>query len=80
MTESPKREKAEGLLSRRGEEQECTPDIIKLAVINSSAVFTDEGIVVIDVPIGNKAGREVYPLPGMLPALASAAGQHSGRA
>jgi alkyl sulfatase BDS1-like metallo-beta-lactamase superfamily hydrolase len=58
MTESPKREKAEGLLSRRGEEQECTQDIIKLAVINSSAVFTDEGIVVIDAPIGNKAGRE----------------------
>jgi alkyl sulfatase BDS1-like metallo-beta-lactamase superfamily hydrolase len=58
MSENSKRQNAEGLLSRRGEEQECTPDIVKLAVINSSAVFTDEGIVVIDVPLGNRAGRE----------------------
>jgi alkyl sulfatase BDS1-like metallo-beta-lactamase superfamily hydrolase len=39
------------------EEEECTPGIIRLGISTSSIVITDEGVVVIDTPMGNRAGR-----------------------
>lgn len=47
----------EGSLVGRTAEEECAPGIVRLGISNTSVVFTDEGVVVIDVPMGNRAGR-----------------------
>ena len=40
------------------EEQQATPDIVRLGIGNTSVVYTDDGVVVIDVPMGNRFGRK----------------------
>ena len=44
-------------LGGKAVEEECSAGIIRLGISNTSIVLTDEGVVVIDVPMGNKAGR-----------------------
>ena len=41
-----------------GEEQQATSDIVRLGIGNTSVVYTDDGVVVIDVPMGNRFGRK----------------------
>ncbi len=43
----------------RAREEECTADIVWLGIGTSSVVATPEGLVVVDVPMGNRAGRRV---------------------
>ena len=45
-------------LAGRAEEQQATPDIVRLGISNTSVVYTDEGVVVVDVPMGNRFGRK----------------------
>lgn len=45
-------------LEGTGQEQQATPDIVRLGISNTSVVYTDEGVVVIDVPMGNRFGRK----------------------
>jgi alkyl sulfatase BDS1-like metallo-beta-lactamase superfamily hydrolase len=40
------------------EEQEATSDIVRLGIGNTSVIYTDDGVVVIDVPLGNRFGRK----------------------
>jgi len=40
------------------EEQEATSDIVRLGIGNTSVVYTDDGVVVIDLPLGNRFGRK----------------------
>jgi len=40
------------------EEQQATQDIVRLGIGNTSVVYTDDGVVVIDVPMGNRFGRK----------------------
>jgi alkyl sulfatase BDS1-like metallo-beta-lactamase superfamily hydrolase len=47
----------EGVLGGKTTEEECVQGIIRLGIANTSVVLTDEGVVVIDVPIGNRAGK-----------------------
>ncbi len=44
-------------LQGRGAEEEYAPGIFRLGIGNTSIVLTDEGVVVVDVPMGNRAGR-----------------------
>ena len=44
-------------LEGTAEEQQATPDIVRLGISNTSVVYTDEGVVVVDVPMGNRLGR-----------------------
>lgn len=41
-----------------GEEQQATSDIVRLGIGNTSVVYTDDGVVVIDLPLGNRFGRK----------------------
>ena len=41
-----------------GEEQQATSDIVRLGIGNTSVIYTDDGVVVIDVPLGNRFGRK----------------------
>lgn len=45
-------------LDGTGEQQQATPDIVRLGISTSSVVYTDEGVVVVDVPMGNRFGRK----------------------
>lgn len=47
----------EGSLAGRMLEEEPAPGVIRLGISNTSVVLTDEGVVVIDVPMGNRAGK-----------------------
>ena len=40
------------------EEQKATSDIVRLGIGNTSVVYTDDGVVVIDMPMGNRFGRK----------------------
>lgn len=40
------------------EEQAATSDIVRLGIHNTSVVYTDNGVVVIDLPLGNRFGRK----------------------
>lgn len=40
------------------EEQAATSDIVRLGIGNTSVVYTDDGVVVIDLPLGNRFGRK----------------------
>jgi alkyl sulfatase BDS1-like metallo-beta-lactamase superfamily hydrolase len=40
------------------EEQEATSDIVRFGIGNTSVVYTDDGVVVIDLPLGNRFGRK----------------------
>ncbi len=40
------------------EEQEATSDIVRLGIGNTSVVYTDDGVMVIDLPLGNRFGRK----------------------
>ena len=40
------------------EEQEATSDIVRLGIGNISVVYTGDGVVVIDLPLGNRFGRK----------------------
>ena len=57
MTENSLSREFPESVGERNEEEECTPDIIRLGISTSSIVITDEGVVVIDTPMGNRAGR-----------------------
>jgi len=41
-----------------GEEQQATSDIVRLGIGNTSVVYTEDGVVVIDLPMGNRFGRK----------------------
>jgi len=41
-----------------GEGQQATSDIVRLGIGNTSVVYTDDGVVVIDLPLGNRIGRK----------------------
>jgi alkyl sulfatase BDS1-like metallo-beta-lactamase superfamily hydrolase len=45
-------------LEDTGEEQQATTDIVRLGISTSSVVYTDDGVVVVDVPMGNRFGRK----------------------
>lgn len=45
-------------LEGTGEEQQATPGIVRLGISNTSVIYTEEGVVVIDVPMGNRFGRK----------------------
>jgi alkyl sulfatase BDS1-like metallo-beta-lactamase superfamily hydrolase len=45
-------------LEGTGEQQQATPDIVRLGISTSSVVYTDEGEVVVDVPMGNRFGKQ----------------------
>lgn len=45
-------------LEGTGEEQQATPDIVRLGISTSSVVYTSDGVVVVDVPMGNRFGRK----------------------
>jgi len=47
----------EGSLVGRTAEEECAPGIVRLGISNTSVVYTDEGVIVVDVPMGNRAGK-----------------------
>jgi len=40
------------------EEQAATSDIVRLGIHNTSVVYTDDGVVVIDLPLGNRFGHK----------------------
>jgi len=40
------------------EEQQATSDIVRLGMSNTSVVYTDDGVIVIDVPLGNRFGHK----------------------
>jgi len=40
------------------QEEECTPGIIRLGISNCSVIITGEGVIVVDPPIGNRAGAK----------------------
>lgn len=48
----------QSLWGRMGEEQQVTSDIVRLGIGNTSVVYTNEGVVVIDVPLGNRFGHK----------------------
>lgn len=48
----------QSLWGRMEEEQQATSDIVRLGIGNTSVVYTDDGVVVIDVPVGNRFGRK----------------------
>jgi len=48
----------QSLWGRIEEEQEATSDIVRLGIGNTSVIYTDDGVVVIDVPLGNRFGRK----------------------
>jgi glyoxylase-like metal-dependent hydrolase (beta-lactamase superfamily II) len=41
----------------RNVEEECAPGIVRLGIGNISVVLTDEGVVAVDTPMGNRAGK-----------------------
>lgn len=43
-------------IAARTAEQECSPGVFRLGIGDGAIVLTDEGVVVIDVPMGNRAG------------------------
>jgi alkyl sulfatase BDS1-like metallo-beta-lactamase superfamily hydrolase len=43
---------------RMEDEQQATSDIVRLGIGNTSVIYTDGGVVVIDVPMGNRFGRK----------------------
>jgi len=45
-------------LEGTAEEQQAAPNIVRLGISNTSVVYTDEGVVVVDVPMGNRQGRK----------------------
>ena len=45
-------------LEGTGEAQQATPDIVRLGISTSSVVYTSDGVVVVDVPMGNRFGRK----------------------
>ena len=45
-------------LAGTAEEQQATPDIVRLGISNTSVVYTDRGVVVVDAPMGNRFGRK----------------------
>lgn len=45
-------------LEGTGEAQQATPDIVRLGISTSSVVYTNDGVVVVDVPMGNRFGRK----------------------
>jgi alkyl sulfatase BDS1-like metallo-beta-lactamase superfamily hydrolase len=57
MAEKDYEQRYTASLAGRGIEEECAPGIFRLGISNTSIVLTDEGVVVIDVPIGNRAGK-----------------------
>jgi alkyl sulfatase BDS1-like metallo-beta-lactamase superfamily hydrolase len=59
MTQGTEQRRDSGLGGVPGQEEECTPDIIWLGIGSSSAVLTGEGVVVVDVPMGNRAGWRI---------------------
>jgi len=48
----------QSLGARMEDEQQATSDIVRLGIGNTSVIYTDEGVVVIDVPMGNRFGRK----------------------
>ncbi|HEY33247.1 MAG TPA: MBL fold metallo-hydrolase [Dehalococcoidia bacterium] len=46
------------VLTRISEERQATPDIVRLGISNTSVVYTDNGVVVVDVPMGNRFGKK----------------------
>jgi alkyl sulfatase BDS1-like metallo-beta-lactamase superfamily hydrolase len=48
----------QSLWSAMEEEQQATSDVVRLGIGNTSVVYTDDGVVVIDVPLGNRFGRK----------------------
>lgn len=46
------------ILTGNSEEQQATPDIVRLGISNTSVVYTDDGVIVIDVPMGNRFGKK----------------------
>jgi len=59
MTQSSEQRRDLGLGVAGGQEEECTPDIVWLGIGSSSVVITEEGVVFVDVPLGNRAGQRV---------------------
>ena len=59
MTQSSEQRRDLGLRVAGGQEEECTPDIVWLGIGSSSVVITEEGVVFVDVPLGNRAGQRV---------------------
>ena len=50
------REAYQSPIGGRTAEEECSPGIFRLGIGETSIVLTDEGVVVVDVPMGNRAG------------------------
>ena len=48
----------QSLWSMVEKEQAATSDIVRLGIHNTSVVYTDDGVVVIDLPMGNRFGRK----------------------
>ena len=50
------------ILTGISEEQQATPDIVRLGISNTSVVYTDDGVIVIDVPMGNRFGKKAIEI------------------
>ena len=48
----------QSLWSMMEKEQAATSDIVRLGIHNTSVVYTSDGVVVIDLPLGNRFGRK----------------------
>ena len=59
MTQSSDQRRDSGLGGIGRQAEECTPDIAWLGIGSSSIVATEEGVVVVDTPMGNRAGQRV---------------------
>ena len=57
MAENREAKWIDGTLGGRTVEDEPAPGVVRLGISNTSAVFTNDGVVVIDVPMGNRAGK-----------------------
>lgn len=60
MAQSSEQRRYSGLGGARGQDEECTSDIIMVAGFgNTGIVITGEGVVVVDIPMGNRAGQRI---------------------
>lgn len=60
MAQSSEPRRYAGLGGAGGQDEECTPDISMLAGFgNTGIVITEEGVVVVDIPMGNRAGQRI---------------------
>ena len=60
MAQSSEPRRYAGLGGAGGQDEECTPDIIMVAGFgNTGIVITEEGVVVVDIPMGNRAGQRI---------------------